>query len=140
MVITALLAFFAQNNRLFFIPGLFFTQKIKIWLSQAIRQRGIVVAGMLNGLLPCGMVYFALAGAISATSGWNSALYMAIFGLGTLPALMLAGLVNAPIRPYIRWAQPLLMAIAGLLLINRGLSVDLSFWEFAVPKAGFDCH
>lgn len=116
----------------------------KTWLGRALRGRGVFVAGMLNGVLPCGMVYMALAGAVASTSGWESGIYMAVFGLGTLPALLgvvLAGRVfSTGLRRHIGWAQPVLSAAAGLLLISRGLHLNLEAWDAAVPQAGFDCH
>ncbi len=125
---------FAQN----------FSQKLKTQLGRALRGRGLFAAGMLNGLLPCGMVYVALAGAIASTSGWQSAVYMATFGLGTLPALLAVGLAGrifgGEMRRHFRWVQPVLVAVAGLLLIQRGLRLDLSTWDWAVPGARFDCH
>jgi len=81
------------------------------------------VLGILNGFLPCGMVYVALMTA--AAGNENSALYMAFYGLGTVPAMMAAGLsgqwISLRIRGYFRKAVPYIVALAGLLLIVRGL-------------------
>ena len=100
--------------------------------------------GLLNGLLPCGMVYAALAGAISTTNSMQGGIFMALFGLGTLPLLLTATVLghnfNRSIRTKIRLIQPVLLTLAGLLLIQRGLHVDLSLFETAVPKAGYECH
>lgn len=100
--------------------------------------------GMLNGLLPCGLVYAAVAGAISTASGWEGSLFMALFGLGTLPLLLMlvgAGQRFSPLwRRRFRFVQPALLALAGLLILSRGLHLDLSLFESAVPKALPDCH
>ena len=100
--------------------------------------------GMLNGLLPCGMVYAALAGAVSTTNGWEGGLFMAAFGSGTLPLLLLVTLLGksagSAIRQKIGFLQPLLLAVAGFLMIQRGLHLDLSLFDGAVPKATLDCH
>ena len=100
--------------------------------------------GMLNGLLPCGLVYAAIAGAISTTSGWQGSAFMALFGLGTLPLLLVlmgTGQRFSPVwRQKFRLVQPMLLAIAGLMLLSRGLHLDLSLFEAAVPKAIPDCH
>mgnify|MGYP000630959639 CR=1 FL=1 len=60
--------------------------------------------GLLNGLLPCGLVYAGLAGAIATGQGWMGALYMICFGLGTLPIMVLAsqfrGLISINVRNY----------------------------------------
>ena len=45
-------------------------------------------AGLLNGLLPCGLVYFALLGAVATGTMWEGAIFMGGFGLGTLPLLL----------------------------------------------------
>lgn len=100
--------------------------------------------GMLNGLLPCGLVYAAVAGAISTTSGWEGSAFMALFGLGTLPLLLLlmgTGQRFSPVwRQKFRLVQPLLLALAGIMLVSRGLHLDLSLFDAAVPKAIPDCH
>src|SRR6476659_4079003 len=44
--------------------------------------------GIANGFLPCGMVYMALAGALVTTDIYQSVIFMAAFGLGTLPAMV----------------------------------------------------
>jgi sulfite exporter TauE/SafE len=46
--------------------------------------------GLLNGLLPCGLVYSALALSVAVASPWRGALAMAAFGLGTVPVLSLS--------------------------------------------------
>lgn len=100
--------------------------------------------GMLNGLVPCGLVYAAVAGAISMAGGWQGGLFMALFGLGTLPLLVVLMSTGQRFSPEwrrrFRIVQPTLLAIAGLLLLSRGLHLDLSLFESAVPKAGPDCH
>ena len=62
----------------------------------------VLVIGLLNGFLPCGLVYIALAGALISTSPMNGALYMLAFGLGTVPALLIfsrGSVWPAPMRP-----------------------------------------
>ncbi|MEM6782199.1 MAG: sulfite exporter TauE/SafE family protein [Bacteroidota bacterium] len=96
-------------------------------------QRGglpaLFAVGLLNGLLPCGFVYAALATAIASGSIAGGASFMAAFGLGTLPAmfaLSVAGRrMSARWRTRLaRWA-PLGLAVVGVLLILRGLSLGL---------------
>jgi sulfite exporter TauE/SafE len=49
--------------------------------------RSMFVVGVLNGFLPCGLVYVALAGAATTGAPLPGALYMAVFGLGTFPVM-----------------------------------------------------
>jgi len=120
---------------------------VKAHIGQLLRRHrsgGMFTLGMLNGLLPCGMVYAALAGAISTAGGAEGGLFMAVFGLGTLPLLLSATLLgrsfSVSVRRRIRWVQPVLLLLAGLIVVQRGLHLDVSLFESAVPKAGLECH
>lgn len=75
--------------------------------------------GMLWGWLPCGLVYSVLATALVAGSAAQGALAMLCFGLGTLPNLLLAGILFSRFR---RFAQaPAVRAASGLLVLGFGL-------------------
>lgn len=93
--------------------------------------RALYTTGLLNGLLPCGMVYLALAGALSAPGVPGAMLYMAWFGLGTLPlmlALSLTGqLVPLQWRSRLRRAVPVLAAGLAVLFIVRGLGLGIPY-------------
>jgi sulfite exporter TauE/SafE len=86
---------------------------------------GYAVLGLVNGLIPCGLVYAALATAAAVGSLAGSALFMSGFGLGTVPALLgvtiAAASVPVPLRERLRFVGPALMVFAGLLLIARGV-------------------
>ncbi len=130
------------------LPGFgVFTRAVQLRMGKLINSHpggATFSLGLLNGLLPCGMVYAALAGAISTTNSMEGGVFMAFFGLGTLPLLLgvtLAGRsFSQSIRTKIKIIQPILLTLAGVLLIQRGLHVDLSLFESAVPKAGYECH
>lgn len=130
------------------LPGFgAFTQWVKQSIGKLLRQNpngSLFSMGLLNGLLPCGMVYAALAGAISTAGGTEGGIFMAAFGLGTLPLLLLVSIMGRSfsvlVRQKISFAQPILLILVGLLLLQRGLHLDLSLFESAVPKAGLDCH
>jgi sulfite exporter TauE/SafE len=79
--------------------------------------------GLLWGWLPCGLVYSALTSALTAGSASRGALLMLAFGLGTLPNLLLAGIVLARINEFVR--RPLVRTSAGLLVLAFGLH---GFW------------
>lgn len=130
------------------LPGLQgLAQRVQITMGRLLRDhpgRSAFTLGLLNGLVPCGLVYAAVAGAISTFGGWEGALFMLLFGLGTLPllfALMLSGSRLAPgIRRKFQMAQPLVLLVAGGLLLYRGLHLDLSLFLSAVPPAEMECH
>ena len=93
--------------------------------------------GLVNGFLPCGLVYMAIVGAVSMGRVVDSVLYMFLFGLGTIPLMLLTSLAGQVAglkwRNGIKKLFPVFVASLALLLIYRGIRFDLpadfSFWE-----------
>ena len=88
---------------------------------------GLFFTGMLNGLLPCGLVYLAVAGAL-AYGGWQEGgLFMLAFGLGTWPALIAVRLGGHGLTPAwgsgLRTLAAYFIALMAVLLIIRGLGL-----------------
>jgi uncharacterized protein len=100
--------------------------------------------GLLNGFLPCGLVYMALAGSLVMGSIGGGALFMLIFGLGTLPVMFAAsfasGLITGSLRKRINKIIPVAIFVMGVLFILRGLSLGIPFlspdMEMMKKKAG----
>jgi hypothetical protein len=78
-----------------------------------------IVFGALWGWLPCGLVYSMLALALASGSPGNGALVMAGFGLGTLPAILLAGGTAAGLLRHLRGSRG--RRLSGALLAGFGL-------------------
>lgn len=105
------------------------------------------LVGILNGLLPCGVVYIALTGALATGNTLSGMSYMALFGLGTLPmmlAISLAGsMVSFSFKKTIQKITPYVMVFFAALLILRGLNLDIPYIS---PKLNNDvtmtkkCH
>lgn len=85
----------------------------------------MVLLGMLNGAIPCGMVYMALLSSVATGNVWGGAIFMALFGLGTMPAMLALGIAKQQFTPAlrtrIRKLTPVLIAIAGIWLVARGV-------------------
>lgn len=105
--------------------------------------------GLLNGLLPCGLVYVALASALAQTSVTKSVVFMAFFGLGTFPALLalitVSAHIKASVRRPARWLMPVGMTIVAVMLILRGLSFGIPYLspklnQGAVSPPHYTCH
>lgn len=90
--------------------------------------------GLVWGWLPCGMVYAALAFAVTSGSAGGSAARMAVFGLGTLPMMLAVGGAAAWFSGFVR--HPLVRATAGLLVIAFGVLM----LAMPVPPAGHGRH
>ncbi len=105
-----------------------------------------IVMGMLNGILPCGLVYVALAGALASGDLMDSAIYMLVFGLGTFPALLLVHLtgdmLSIGIRNKLLKLMPAVYVLLGLLFILRGLDLGIPFLspEFGNDGSNVECH
>jgi sulfite exporter TauE/SafE len=100
-------------------------------LFQEKNNRALFLIGIFNGLLPCGLVYLAIAGAIGTADLLLSVAYMALFGLGTLPMLlvisMLGNIVSQTIRKQINKVVPLVVILIGIIFILRGLSLGIPY-------------
>ncbi len=81
------------------------------------------VLGMLNGLLPCGMVAAALMVSIAAESWLSGVGYMLAFGAGTFPLMLLASVfgiyLSGRVRQVMSWLAPLYAIALGVLLLLR---------------------
>jgi len=115
-------------------PLYFAVGKVKSNLGIYLKKsslKAFFVIGFLNGFLPCGLVYMALFAAISTGSSINGALYMALFGLGTVPmmtaALLFGNFIKLSIRNKIQKAIPIFVVIIGLLFILRGLGLGIKY-------------
>jgi len=97
----------------------------------------IFLSGVLNGLLPCGLVYLALAGAASTGAVLEGGLFMMFFGWGTLPVMFgvvfLGGSLKQNFRAKMRTAFPALMAVMAILLIIRGLNLGIPYLSPKMP-------
>ena len=107
----------------------------------------IFLSGMVNGLLPCGLVYLALAGAAATGEAMKGLLFMMFFGWGTLPAMfsvvLLGGSLKQRFRTRMRTVFPALLAAMAILLIIRGLNLGIPFLSPNLPVRStemVDCH
>jgi sulfite exporter TauE/SafE len=87
--------------------------------------------GLLNGWLPCGLVYVAIASSLATGTSWGGALLMFAFGLGTIPvmaSLMVFGkFLSLKVRAGINKAVPYFIAGMAVLLILRGLNLGIPY-------------
>lgn len=93
--------------------------------------KSLFVLGLLNGLLPCGLVYMALAGALTADTWYQGALFMALFGAGTLPIMFslpfFAHLIQGSLKAKLKAIFPVVAILFGALLILRGANLGIPY-------------
>lgn len=108
--------------------------KVKSALGKQFKNKSyqsLFTIGLLNGFLPCGMVYVALFGAIAMQSVGYGMAYMILFGIGTLPLMSLVMYINSFITPNFRnkiqTVIPYVAVFIGCLFILRGLGLGIPF-------------
>lgn len=127
---------------------------IKNALMSQFKKRGMLTVfniGLLNGMLPCGLVYMALAGSLATVNAVNGALFMTAFGLSTIPVMLslsLAGnIISLQFRKNIQKAVPYIISVMAVLLILRGLNLGVPYLspkllpaEKQNPSQTINCH
>jgi sulfite exporter TauE/SafE len=123
---------------------------LKAALGALLRRRALgslFGIGLLNGLLPCGLVYAACAGATVSGSFVTGIEYMVVFGLGTLPMMLAFSVAGHKLHLVFRLKLqrliPASLAIIGLLLLLRGMALGIPYLSPRLsdpPSAAHCCH
>lgn len=107
---------------------------IKQALSKLFQRKGLLSVfsiGLLNGLLPCGLVYMGVAGAIASGTYYDGALFMFFFGIATIPVMLslsfFGNLISLSFKSSIRSITPYVLSIMAVLLILRGLNLGIPY-------------
>ena len=134
MIITILTPERVLANYNFSKPVFRLISKIKIALGKQFKNKSyqsLFTIGLLNGFLPCGMVYVALFGAIAMQSVPFGIVYMLLFGLGTIPMMSSVTYLNSfmtlSFRNKVQKAIPYVGVTIGILFILRGLGLGIPY-------------
>lgn len=126
--------------------------KLKNKFQQFFKSKSILslfTLGLLNGLLPCGLVYIALAGSFASGGVVESGLYMAAFGFGTVPMMAALyfskNLLSINFRTKLTKSIPYGVAVVAILMILRGMSLGIPLISPQLPdkvlsEAPACCH
>jgi len=132
--ITILLGFLVSKRMAISAPAISLVSKLKSAMSAQLRQRSfrsLFLLGMLNGLLPCGLVYVAAVGAVSCGTLLAGIGFMALFGLGTVPTMLGISLsrriLPLSFRTKLRGAIPIGICLMAGLLILRGMALGIPY-------------
>ncbi len=128
-----------------------FIAKGKAQLGQQFKNKSLgslFTIGLLNGFLPCGMVYMALFGAIAMQSASFGVLYMILFGLGTVPLMStvvyIQSFLTVSVRNKIQKGIPYFAVCIAVLFILRGLGLGIPYVSPAnmslFVQANANCH
>lgn len=115
-------------------PIIRFTNNIKNALGKSLKKKEsstFFTIGFLNGLLPCGLVYMAMIASLTSQTVFEGVLYMALFGLGTVPlmtAVVLLGNLTSYInRQKIQKIIPYVVVLIGVVFVLRGLGLGIPY-------------
>lgn len=133
-----LLALFLPSKYASYITGARLHEKINakmrnLWQKLMAKNSvgSLFLIGLLNGFLPCGLVYIALAGSISTGTALGGAFYMAVFGFGTFPVMLVMSLVGRilsfKMKLRLRKLLPVGVVILAVLFILRGMSLGIPY-------------
>jgi hypothetical protein len=125
--------------------------KIKSNLGNQFNRKSpdaLFTIGLLNGFLPCGLVYAALFGAIAMQNLTLSVTYMILYGIGTIPMMSavvyLSNLLTIPVRNKLQKIIPIVAVFIGIMFIFRGLGFDIAYLSPSdtnlFVKANASCH
>ena len=108
--------------------------KVKSSLGKLLKRKSnsaLFSIGILNGFLPCGLVYMALFGAIAMANIQSSMLYMLFFGLGTIPlmtgAAYLGNFFSVNMRQKVQQLIPVFVVLIGMFFIIRGMGLGIPY-------------
>lgn len=111
-----------------------YISSIKSGLGKFIQNQSLIgklAVGLLNGLLPCGLVYAAIGGSIATGSLIDGMWFMFWFGLGTLPMMLtvyfLSSSISLTLRNNIKKLVPVFLILLGSLFILRGLNLGIPY-------------
>lgn len=114
-----------------FTRPLYFIRKLLGRLLQSKKYSSTFFIGVINGFLPCGLVYLALTSSLVAASPVNGMTFMLFFGLGTFPLMistvMMGNYLNQTLRMKTKSFIPVLLSLMALLLVLRGLHLGIPY-------------
>jgi sulfite exporter TauE/SafE len=147
---TILLGLVASSRHAVGTPAVKAVVWLKSGLGKLLQRRtlaSLYSLGALNGLLPCGLVYAACAGAVARDGVLSGLEYMLAFGLGTLPMMLGIGFAGSKLRVISRWklqrVVPVCLVALGVLLIVRGMALGIPYLspDLGAPRGhGATCH
>jgi uncharacterized protein len=127
-----------------------FNRKLKGFFGNWLRKKTMMsqfLIGLANGLLPCGLVYMAFAGAIVSGTLINGILYMGLFGLGTFSVMFAVSFsgnfIGLELKKRLYRLTPVFIVAIALIFILRGLNLGIPYVSPKVDRTGAGvemCH
>lgn len=141
LLLIGIISFLPNHTLRFNLPWAAYVKK---QIGNVIGKPGLgalTLSGVLNGLLPCGLVYMALSATVAAGTALQAAGQMYAFGLGTVPMLVSITVLKSRIS-FLRGGQlkklvPVMMFVFGCLFVLRGMNLGVPYLS---PKVEVEKH
>lgn len=151
MIILVLIPYKTVNKYNFSKPIYSVLAKVKNQLGKELKKKSpdtFLTIGFLNGFLPCGLVYMALFGSMATASPWLGALFMVLFGMGTIPlmttAVYFGSMLKGTAKKSVQRLIPVFVILIGILFILRGMGLGIPYISPApvteVITGQIECH
>ena len=120
-----------------------FYHLIRSMISKNIsRRRRWYLSGVANGFFPCGLTYIAAAGAIAMSGFWEGTLFMLLFGIGTVPGLLILQFSGNYLLKRFKGAIPrslhFVALLSGLILVYRGTMMSFPDFDARVRESAIN--
>ncbi len=134
MILSVLLPQISKKRNFHFPAFSLWLGKVKGELGKQLGRKSnanMLAIGLLNGLLPCGLVYMGLAGATATATAVSGGVFMLFFGLGTLPLMLAVAIFGNQIKTKLmskaRRLIPAFIILIGSLFILRGMNLGVPY-------------
>lgn len=132
LILTVLLTFLQKNRSVPILDRL--SQRIRKGFHALYgtgKNSSLLGIGILNGFLPCGLVYTALAISLAAGTPLKGAAVMVLFGAGTFPMMFILSVSRRFVslnvwRGFAKWS-PFFALLIGVIFILRGANLGIPF-------------
>ena len=123
---------FRSNIERFYYNSKFYSLIKRVIATNLSMRRRWFISGVANGFFPCGLTYVAAAGAVLMTNFGEGLLFMLLFGLGTIPALLMlqfsGNFLLKRFKHFIPRTLHIVALLSGLIMVYR--ATLMSFPDF----------
>lgn len=130
LLILGIMSFFPTRVNISFPWGGWVQRKLSQFMAHP-NVGALLITGMLNGLLPCGLVYMALSAAVVTPTVEKAVVFMYVFGAGTVPMLVALTMIKDRAKllqaAHFRKFVPVVMLFFGSLFVLRGMNLGIPY-------------
>jgi sulfite exporter TauE/SafE len=149
MILSAFSHYLPTQSRLHLPAFSLWLGKVKGALGSRLGRKSntnLFAIGLLNGLLPCGLVYMGLAGSAAMATAFEGGLFMIFFGMGTFPLMLAVAVYGHQLKSKLmqkgKKLIPVFIVLIGCLFILRGMNLGVPYLSPKIDQEEtvVNCH